>query len=390
MKTGIVFLVLAYVLSQFYRAFLAVLTRVLETDIGATSADLAASSGYWFIAFAAMQIPVGWALDAIGPRKTASVLMAIGAAGGAYVFSIATEVWHIHAAMILIGIGCAPILMAAFFTFAKTYPPAIFATLSGITIGIGSLGNLASSTPLAWAVAEFGWRGSLVGLATITLISAITLAIFVKDPPRATTTQKGSFLTLLRIPALWFILPLVLVAYAPAAGIRGLWIGPYLQDVYAASDISIGNAGLIMGVAMIAASFAYGAADRIFGTRKWVILTGTALSAALCFALFLYPTPSYTTAIAMLAAIGFLGSAFPLVVAHGRSFVPDHLTGRGVTLLNLFGIGGVGTFQFITGRVFDAHPATQTAPAYGAIFLVFAVSLTIGCAIYAFSQDSLD
>ena len=58
-------LVLGYVLSQFYRAFLAVLTPALEADLGATSGDLAFASGLWFLTFAIMQIPVGEALDRI-------------------------------------------------------------------------------------------------------------------------------------------------------------------------------------------------------------------------------------------------------------------------------------------------------------------------------------
>ena len=66
MKLGIVSLVLAYVLSQFYRAFLAVLAPVLETDLGATAEHLANASGIWFLIFAAMQIPLGAALDRIG------------------------------------------------------------------------------------------------------------------------------------------------------------------------------------------------------------------------------------------------------------------------------------------------------------------------------------
>ena len=59
MTPGMIFLVLAYVLSQFYRAFLAVLSPVLATDIGAGAEDLAMASGLWFVVFAAMQIPVG-------------------------------------------------------------------------------------------------------------------------------------------------------------------------------------------------------------------------------------------------------------------------------------------------------------------------------------------
>ena len=37
-------------------------------DIGATAENLASASGLWFLAFALMQIPVGVALDRIGPR----------------------------------------------------------------------------------------------------------------------------------------------------------------------------------------------------------------------------------------------------------------------------------------------------------------------------------
>ena len=44
----------------------------------------------------------------------------------------------------------------------------------------------------------------------------------------------------------------------------------------------------------------------------------------------------------LLAGVGFFGSSFGMVIAHGRAFFPPHLIGRGVTLLNLFGIAAVG------------------------------------------------
>ena len=58
-------------------------------------------------------------------------------------------------------------------------------------------------------------------------------------------------------------------------------------------------------------------------------------------------------AIICFAVIGFFGMSFPVVVAHGRSFVPIELSGRGVTLMNLFAIGGVGILQALSGLVFD-------------------------------------
>ena len=83
MRTGIAALILAYVLSQFYRAFLAVLASVLKADLGVTAAELASASGWWFLAFAAMQVPIGVWLDKVGPRLTTGALLAVAAGGAA-------------------------------------------------------------------------------------------------------------------------------------------------------------------------------------------------------------------------------------------------------------------------------------------------------------------
>ena len=59
MRAGLVLLCLAYVLSQFFRAFLAVLGAPLAADLGAGPDDLALASGLWFAVFALMQPLVG-------------------------------------------------------------------------------------------------------------------------------------------------------------------------------------------------------------------------------------------------------------------------------------------------------------------------------------------
>ena len=390
MKVGIFFLVLAYVLSQFYRAFLAVLSPVLQAETGATAADLALSSGLWFLIFAAMQIPVGVALDRIGPRRTASWLLGLAGGGGALVFALAQAPWHIHLAMALIGVGCSPVLMSAYYIFGRVYPAAVFATLAGAIIGFGTLGNLAGAWPLAFAAESFGWRQTVGGLAVVTLLVAVALWRFVLDPPALATRAegRGSLMDVLRIRALWLILPLMFVNYVPAAGLRGLWAGPYLADVYGANASQIGLVTLAMAMAMVAGSFAYGPLDRVFGTRKGVVLVGNLLGAVCMLALWFWPVAGVWQATLLLAAIGLFGSSFPMMVAHGRSFIPPHLLGRGVTLLNLFGIGGVGVMQSLSSRVHGAvAPVPPEAP-YQAIFLLFGASLLIGCVIYLFARDN--
>ena len=392
MRATLIILTFAYVLSQFYRAFLAVLAAHLQADIGATAAQLSAASGYWFLTFALMQIPVGWALDTLGPRRTNAALLALGAGGGAFVFAAATEPWHISAAMTMIGVGCSPVLMAAYYVVARSFPATAFATMAAFILGIGSVGNIGAAFPLTLLADVLGWRLSIVIIALITLVIAALCYVIVKDPPKVETDEKGSLVDLLRRRAIWFILPLMLVSYAPSAGLRGLWMGPYFTDVFGASTTQVGTVTTLMALAMIAGTFCYGPLDRRLGTRKWVIFTGNLIGGLLCFALYLYGDAGFWSTAAMMAGIGFFGASFPILVAHGRSFFPDHLMGRGVTFINLFGIGGVGIMQNVTARVFDVKIAENHAPivSYNVVILVFCVTLLLGLVIYIFSQDRTD
>ena len=388
MQIGLLLLGLAYVLSQFFRAFLAVLTAPLGADLGVGADVLATASGLWFLSFAAMQIPVGWALDTIGPRHTAGWLLLIGGAGGAALFALAQGPMYIHVAMLLIGVGCSPVLMASFYIFARTFPPERFATLAALMIGIGTVGNLISSYPMAFAAETIGWRAAMWVLAVACALVALGILTTVRDPAKPEGEARGSLMDLLRMPALWLLLPIMFVNYAPIAAVRGLWIGPYLTDVFALDIGQIGIATLAMSLAMIAGTLAYGPLDRILGTRKWIVFGGNLITVLLLAALITFSDTNPWLSVSIMAAIGFFGASFPVIIAHARGFFPPHLTGRGVTLMNLFGIGGVGVMQFASGRI-HANWSGGTADApYIAIFAFLTISLAAGLAIYARSRDT--
>ena len=78
--------------------------------------------------------------------------------------------------MAFLGLGGAPVLMAAYFIFARAYPAALFSTLAGVIIGVGCFGNLAGSAPLAFVVAQVGWRAAMCGVALMAIGVAVALA----------------------------------------------------------------------------------------------------------------------------------------------------------------------------------------------------------------------
>lgn len=390
MRAGLAFLVAAYVLSQFYRACLAVMSPVLGAELGITPGDLATSSALWFLSFTLMQFPVGWALDRIGPRRTAGWLVMFGAGGGAAVFAVAAGPGALHMAMVLIGAGCAPVLMAAYFIFARSYCAQVFGTLAGVMVGVGSLGNIAGAAPLAWMIGAVGWRGTMAGLAIAAVGIGLAVLILVRDPERVAPAQgqEGRLRDVIAIRALWPILAMMLVAYAPAAAIRGLWAGPYLEAVYGTDAAGIGRATLVMGLAMVAGNFLLGPIDRLVGSLKWGIVASVALSALFLGLLAAFPANGFWTSALLLAGHGFFGATYPAIMTHGRRLLPPHLLGRGVSFINMFSIGGAGLMQFASRPVYQTLAGGPAGATFGTLFLFFLVPLLAGLVIYLFSRDN--
>ncbi len=384
MYVGIAILCIAYILSQFFRSFLAVLSSLLANDIGAQPDDLAYALGLLFLVFAIMQIPVGWGLDRFGPRIVSSVLLLIGGGGGAFLFASAQNPSHINLSMALLGVGCSPILMASYYIFARNYSPNIFATLAATFLGIGSLGTLLGTSPLTYFVGIFGWREAVELIGVFTIFISLFLLFTVKNPDvkYERHVSSGGFWSILKSKDILLIAPIAIICYAPVAGLRGIWLGPYFEKKFEASIDEIGTIGLIMSLGMIFGTFFYGPLDRIFKTRKWIVLIGNFVCLLSVAVLSFLPELSYNFAIVSFALVGFFGVSFPVVVAHGRSFVPIELSGRGVTLMNLFAIGGVGVFQALSGLVFE------WTGDFGAVFSMYFISILIGLTVYFWSKDN--
>jgi predicted MFS family arabinose efflux permease len=286
--------------------------------------------------------------------------------------------------MALFGIGCSPVLMASYYIFVRSYSPKVFSTLAAAFLGIGSLGNLLGSSPLTYFVGIFGWREVVAFIGIITIVISIFLLVAVKDPTVKYERNKsaGGFWSILKSRDILLIAPLAIICYAPSAGLRGIWLGPYFEQKFGAAIDEIGMIGLIMSLGMIFGTFFYGPLDRIFKTRKWVVLSGNGICLAAIAVLSFVPGIPYKSAVICFTLVGFFGMSFPVVVAHGRSFVPIELSGRGVTLMNLFAIGGVGVLQTISGIVFDR------AGDFGSVFSVYFILILIGLVVYLFSKDN--
>ena len=210
----------------------------------------------------------------------------------------------------------------------------------------------------------------------------------IKDPELVEHEKKVSVLDLLKIRQLWPLFPLITFSYAIPAGIRGLWSGPYLEQVHGLDIVEIGRIVLYMSLAQIVGTLVYGPMDRLFNTRKWVVVCGNVVMLISCFWLATNGNASLAGITIAFIVIGIFGSATTVQAAHGKAFIPVHMIGRGMTLLNFFSIGGTALMQFLSGGIFNAWSVPgNPSVGYNALFFFYATLLAMAIVIYLLSSD---
>lgn len=117
-----VFLVFAfaYFFSALLRAVTATLAPVFSAELGLQAGHLGLLAGAYFFGFAAMQLPLGRALDRFGPRLTLVVLTGVAVLGCA-AFASAPNLPALIAARVLIGAGMAAGLMAPLTAYRRLF-----------------------------------------------------------------------------------------------------------------------------------------------------------------------------------------------------------------------------------------------------------------------------
>jgi len=163
---------LLFVLSQFYRSSIAVITPQLMSDVSIDTKGLSLMSAAFFYAFALTQIPIGIYLDRIGPRKTMTVLSLV-AVIGALIFAWANSLEMFVLGRLMLGTGMACNLMGSFKLLTLWFGSLRFATLSAFILSLGTAGNIAATTPLVLLVKAVYWRPAFTIIAAVNLLLAI-------------------------------------------------------------------------------------------------------------------------------------------------------------------------------------------------------------------------
>ena len=381
-----------YFISYLYRVVNAVIAPDLIADAGVDPSALGLLTAIYFIAFASFQLPLGVLLDRFGPRKVEAVLL-IFAALGALIFAKAENLAGLVIGRALIGFGVSACLMAAFKAYTLWFAREKWPIVNGFQMAAGGLGALAATYPVEASLQFTDWRGVFMGLALLTLLTAIAVLFIV--PEKKTTAAGESLQNQLRgirevftSKKFWKAAPLTTMSQAAFLAIQGLWAGPWLTHVAGFERAEVAGLLFWIAVAMIGGFIALGIiAGRL--SKNGVSVATTAVTCMTLFMLvqLLLIFGPISWCFPVWLAFGFLGTSGIIAYSALSQSFPVHLSGRVTTALNLLVFIAAFAGQWAIGGIIDffSHGETALSPeGFNAGFILLLLLEFAGFLLYVF------
>lgn len=388
---------LVFLLSMFFRVSAAVISPELAAEFSLDSADLGRLSGAFFYAFAACQVPVGLAIDRLGPRRTVAALALVGAAGS-LVFATATGFGAAVVGRVLLGVGMSSNLMGPLALLAAWFPPQRFATLSGTIVAIGSAGMLLAATPLALLTRWLGWRYSFLVMAVVTALLGAAFYLVARDrpagvqpPDRPTGNPLAGLGRLMRMPAYWAISLATFIRYGAYMSLQGLWLAPLMTYGLGLTMVQAANGLLAMALGQMAGLPLFGMlSDRVLRSRKWTVAPSLLAMTAATLALVAVPRGlDLGWVMALCFFIGLAAAPGQIMYAHIKELVPAGRIGTAMTGINMFTMLGPAAMMEAVGWVMTGEPAEYTSPAqFHPAWWFLAGALGLAALVYLAVPDS--
>jgi sugar phosphate permease len=365
---------LAYLFVTFHRVSPAVIALDIMRDTGIGGTVMGIMSSVFFLTFGFMQLPSGILADSLGPRRTLPLFLTLAGIGAIF-FGTSSSVGALMVSRALMGFGVSVVFVCGVKLMTNWFPPNLFARMNGMFLGMGGVGLILGSGPMAYMCTELGWRTSLIISGIVTMIIAAALFRWVRNSPEdkgflpypdanirfaphdSMTTMKNSVSVIFRNREFWLIAIWFFCHFTLHNSFGGLWGGTYLMDVHNMSKVDTGSILNMMGLGMLAGGpFAGWLSDSFFRARRPVMLFYALGMCATYLVLALYgehfPVWGLYLWFFCLAAVG-MGS-LSVGFASMRDIFGAAATGTASGFLNTFPSIGVVLFQPATGWILES------------------------------------
>lgn len=389
----LVVLALGHTISNLVRTLPAVSADLVAQDLLISAGDIAAMTGFYHLAFAAGQIPVGVALDRYSVKAVVSTLLGIVVVGSIFAALIQGPVGFAISQVVL-GIGCCGMLLCPLTYAARTTDPSRFALWSAVILAIGNTGMVISASPMAWLTEQYGWRLAYGLPALFALIVLVTVQLTIRpvrashEVPASVGSEIREVLKIAMSPVLRGVIVLAFVSFAVMIGVRGMWGGPWLMEAKGMARVSAGNVLLALTLMLIAMPMAIGLIEKRFGRAYMLLAIGHVLAGV---ALVLLAAGADDGLLARMMGVDVLSTSFditlivvfgvvisvqPLLFALGRASVDPRHAGKALSAVNLSFFVGAAIIQVVSA------PVNASFGLAGVLVFLGVLSISGGCGFW--------
>ena len=394
----------------FYAFFQRVTPSVMVSDLmhefAATAVILGNLSAFYFFAYASLQFPLGVLLDRFGPRRVMAASLLI-AAFGSLLFGFAESLPAAYLARLLIGGGTAVALIGTFKLATIWFPPRQFATITGITMFIGTAGAVVGQAPLAALVELMGWRATLIWAAGFGFLLTVLLWFIVRDSTGAPLVGAGresksrppllkGLKSVLRNSQTWLAALLSGLHGGPLVTFAGLWAVPYAMTAYGLGRTEAAFLASVVFIGFSAAAPFIGWISNRLASRKIPMIVGASLCLAMWPLILYLPDPPLALVYVIFFFYGFGNGGAILVFAVGREHNAPSLSGAMSGVVNTFGMGSVAVLQPVTGYLLDllwggqmdAGIRVYSVETFRTAFLIFPACAVAAITVWLFVRET--
>jgi MFS family permease len=374
---------LAYAIAVFHRASLGVSGVAAQERFDTGASALSLFVVLQLTVYAALQVPVGAALDRLGSRRVllaGALTMALGQLGLALAGDVTTAV----AARVLVGAGDAMTFISVLRVVSLWFPGRVVPVVTQLTGILGQVGQIAAAYPLVRVLDAAGWAPTFAGAAAISVLVALLVAVALRDAPPG--TDLGSPLAMAQVrrnlseawrePGTQLGLYTHLVTQFSGTVFGLLWGFPFLV---LGQGLAPGTAAALLSVLVVVGMAVGPVLGQLCGRwplrRSVLVFTVVGATVGVWTAVLLWPGPAPLPLLVLLVLVlGTNGPGAMIGFDYARTTNPAPRLGSATGVVNVGGFVASLLTMLVMGLLLDLQtPGGAADYSLGAFKTAFAV-----------------
>ena len=355
-------------------------------------------SGWFYVAYLGMQIPVGVFLDRFGANHLL-VFAAFLSGLSCFLLACADSLTIACISRFLIGFGGAFAFVGTLKLATIWFPSNKFGLIAGATQALGMLGATMAEGPLSLIISAIGWRDSMVLIGCCLIVVAFLIAILVKTnigqssvlkPAKQLSSIKeirSGMLEVMQNKQTWLIGLIAALLYGPTAAFGELWGVTYLENVQHLSYHDAANAiSLIFLGWTVGGPLSGWFSDRIKKRKPGLFISAAGSFCTLTIVLYM-PNLSTTVIFLLMFIYGIMNTGIVNIYALSSEINKQSVSGISMALTNMNAVILGFLFQPVIGYILNATwdgKIVNNIKVYSAQSYEQAVIILPCCAILAF------